>query len=59
MLSDLSLPVLQDPDAMNELLQQLRDLRERRRERLDKEAEEGERTERPGWLRRLRERRRP
>jgi hypothetical protein len=62
-LSELGGPILEDPEVVTDVLQQLRELREKRRERLEQqrseEGEEGDDPTRPGLLQRLRPRRRP
>lgn len=53
LMTELGVPLLQDDEAVDQMLQQLRDLREQRRQRREAEGPEG-----PGLLQRLRERRR-
>ena len=51
-LTELGLPLLQDPSAVNDLLRQMQELRQQRRQRRETDD-----PDRPGLLRRLRDRR--
>ena len=53
-ISELGLPLLQDPSKLDDLLQQMQQLRQQRLQRRESEGQQ-----RPGLLRRWRDRRRP